>query len=55
MGSLPDCRQCKHATPGFHQWLCTRFKDPMATSWRRDPRNECGLYGVFFELKEKKK
>ncbi len=50
-----DCRDCKHAVQGYHQWLCTRFKDPMPTSWRRDPRNECKPSAIEFVAKEKAK
>lgn len=53
--SLPDCRECKHSTAGHDDTFCTRFKDPMSISWRRDDRNECKRVALFFDPKEKKK
>lgn len=44
-----DCRQCKHSVPGYHDTLCTRFKDPRSIDWMRDDRNECKRAALMFE------
>jgi len=50
-----DCRDCKHAVSGYHDTLCTRFKDPRSIDWMRDDRNECKRNALMFESKEKPK
>lgn len=52
---MKDCRDCKHSARGYHDTLCTKFKDTMSIGWRRDDRNECKRVALFFEPKEKKK
>ncbi len=50
-----DCRDCKHSVRGYHDTLCTRFKDVRSIDWMRDDRGECKRAALMFEAKEPKK
>lgn len=52
---MKDCRECKHATKSYNQWLCTAMNLPRPTSFMRDARSECGLEGALWEEKKEKR
>lgn len=49
-----DCRECKYSVRGYHDTICTKFKDPRSIEWMRDDRNECKMSAILFEPRVKK-